>query len=296
MPFIGNIFQALSKTRKKVANAFDNIIRGSVTSDSLEELEEILFSTDMGYDTVKSIVNVVENNPNDGFLSEVEDHLISILPPIEENYLISNKPLIVMIVGVNGTGKTTTAAKLSRYYKNQGKNILLIAADTYRAAAIDQLKVWANRLDVDLKYNDQSNKPSSVLFDGLKAAKANHSDFVIVDTAGRLHTDRNLMSELEKMHRLIKTKFSEFELSSLITLDASLGLNSLNQAKEFVKSADIEGAIMTKMDGSAKGGIIFPIYKELDLPVRFMGTGEDLDDLTLFDAKEYTQGLLGTKN
>ena len=296
MPFIGNIFQALSKTRKKVANAFDNIIRGSVTSDSLEELEEILFSTDMGYDTVKSIVNVVENNPNDGFLSEVEDHLISILPPIEENYLISNKPLIVMIVGVNGTGKTTTAAKLSRYYKNQGKNILLIAADTYRAAAIDQLKVWANRLEVDLIYNDQSNKPSSVLFDGLKAAKSNRSDFVIVDTAGRLHTDRNLMSELEKMHRLIKTKFSEFELSSLITLDASLGLNSLNQAKEFVKSADIEGAIMTKMDGSAKGGIIFPIYKELELPVRFMGTGEDLDDLTLFDAKEYTQGLLGTKN
>ena len=296
MPFIGNIFQALSKTRKKVANAFDNIIRGSVTSDSLEELEEILFSTDMGYDTVKSIVNVVENNPNDGFLSEVEDHLISILPPIEENYLISNKPLIVMIVGVNGTGKTTTAAKLSRYYKNQGKNILLIAADTYRAAAIDQLKVWANRLEVDLIYNDQSNKPSSVLFDGLKAAKSNHSDFVIVDTAGRLHTDRNLMSELEKMHRLIKTKFSEFELSSLITLDATLGLNSLNQAKEFVKSADIEGAIMTKMDGSAKGGIIFPIYKELELPVRFMGTGEDLDDLTLFDAKEYTQGLLGTKN
>ncbi len=296
MPFIGNIFQALSKTRKKVANAFDNIIRGSVTSDSLEELEEILFSTDMGYDTVKSIVKVVEKHPNDGFLSEVEDHLISILPPIEENYLISNKPLIVMIVGVNGTGKTTTAAKLSRYYKNQGKNILLIAADTYRAAAIDQLKVWANRLDVDLKYNDQSNKPSSVLFDGLKAAKANHSDFVIVDTAGRLHTDRNLMSELEKMHRLVKTKFSEFELFSLVTLDATLGLNSLNQAKEFIKSADIEGAIMTKMDGSAKGGIIFPIYKELELPVRFMGTGEDLDDLTLFDAIEYTQGLLGTKN
>ena len=296
MPFIGNIFQALSKTRKQVANAFDNIIRGSVTPDSLEELEEILFSTDMGYDTVKSILNVVEKHSNDRFLSKVEDYLISILPPVEESYPVSNKPVILMIVGVNGTGKTTTVAKLSRYYKNQGKNILLIAADTYRAAAIDQLKVWANRLDVDLKYNDQSNKPSSVLFDGLKAAKANHSDFIIVDTAGRLHTDQNLMSELEKMHRLVKTKFSEFELFSLITLDATLGLNSLNQAKEFLKSADIEGAIMTKMDGSAKGGIIFPIYKELELPVRFMGTGEDLDDLTLFDAKEYTQGLLGTKN
>ena len=296
MPFIGNIFQALSKTRKKVANAFDNIVRGSVTADSLEELEEILFSTDMGFETVQAILDVVEKHQNEGFLSEVEDHLISMLPHNEENYLISNKPVVVMLVGVNGTGKTTTAAKLSRYYKNQGKNILLIAADTYRAAAIDQLKVWANRLDVDLKYNDQSNKPSSVLFDGLKAAKANHSDFVIVDTAGRLHTDRNLMSELEKMHRLVKTKFSEFELFSLVTLDATLGLNSLNQAKEFIKSADIEGAIMTKMDGSAKGGIIFPIYKELGLPVRFMGTGEDLDDLTLFDAIEYTQGLLGTKN
>jgi len=296
MPFIGNIFQALSKTRKKVANAFDNIIRASVTTDSLEELEEILFSTDMGYDTVKSILNVVEKHPNDGFLSEVEDHLISILPPVEENYLILKKPVILMVVGVNGTGKTTTVAKLSRYYKNQGKNIMLIAADTYRAAATDQLKVWANRLEVDLKYNDQSNKPSSVLFDGLKAAKANHSDFVIVDTAGRLHTDRNLMSELEKMHRLVKTKFTEFEIFSLVTLDATLGLNSLNQAKEFVKSADIEGAIMTKMDGSAKGGIIFPIYNELELPVRFIGTGEDLDDLSLFDAIEYTQGLLGIKN
>ena len=296
MPFIGNIFQALSKTRKKVANAFDNINRVSVTPDSLEELEEILISTDMGFDIVQSILNVVEKHSNEGFLSKVEDHLISILPPTKENYLISNNPVIVMIVGVNGTGKTTTAAKLSRYYKNQGKNILMIAADTYRAAAIDQLKVWANRLDVNLIYNDKSNKPSSVLFDGLKAAKSNHADFIIVDTAGRLHTDRNLMSELEKMHRLIKTKFSEFELFSLITLDASLGMNSLNQAREFVKSVQIDGAIISKMDGSAKGGIIFPIYKELELPVRFIGLGEDLDDLILFDAIEYTQGLLGTKS
>jgi len=295
MPFIGNIFQALSKTREKVADAFDNIVKRKVTPDSLEQLEEVLLSSDMGFETVSTILNVVEKHHDEGFLSKVEDHLVSILPSREDNYLASNNPIIVMVVGVNGTGKTTTAAKLASYYKKLDNNILMVAADTYRAAAIDQLKIWANRIDVDLVYNEKSKQPSSILFDGLTAAKSKKIDVVIVDTAGRLHTNKNLMDELEKMYRMAELKFAEFTLSTLITLDASLGLNSLVQAREFLKTIQIDGAIMTKMDGSAKGGIIFPLYQDLGLAVRFIGLGEDLDDLITFDALEYTQGLLGTK-
>jgi len=295
MPFIGNIFQALSKTREKVADAFDNIVKRKVTPNSLEQLEEVLLSSDMGFETVSTILNVVEKNHDEGFLSKVEDHLVSILPSKEDNYLPPNNPIIVMVVGVNGTGKTTTAAKLASYYKKLGNNILMVAADTYRAAAIDQLKIWANRIDVDLVYNEKSKQPSSILFDGLTAAKSKNIDVVIVDTAGRLHTHKNLMDELEKMYRMAESKFAEFKLSALITLDASLGLNSLAQAREFLKTIQIDGAIMTKMDGSAKGGIIFPLYQDLGLAVRFIGLGEDLDDLITFDALEYTQGLLGTK-
>jgi len=295
MPFIGNIFQALSKTREKVADAFDNIVKRKVTPDSLEQLEEVLLSSDMGFETVSTILNVVEKHHDEGFLSKVEDHLVSILPSREDNYLALNNPIIVMVVGVNGTGKTTTAAKLASYYKKLGNNILMVAADTYRAAAIDQLKIWANRIDVDLVYNEKSKQPSSILFDGLTAAKSKKIDVVIVDTAGRLHTNKNLMDELEKMYRMAELKFAEFTLSTLITLDASLGLNSLVQAREFLKTIQIDGAIMTKMDGSAKGGIIFPLYQDLGLAVRFIGLGEDLDDLITFDALEYTQGLLGTK-
>ncbi len=295
MPFIGNIFQALSKTREKVADAFDNIVKRKVTPNSLEQLEEVLLSSDMGFETVSAILNVVEKNHDEGFLSKVEDHLVSILPSKEDNYLPPNNPIIVMVVGVNGTGKTTTAAKLASYYKKLGNNILMVAADTYRAAAIDQLKIWANRIDVDLVYNEKSKQPSSILFDGITAAKSKKIDVVIVDTAGRLHTNKNLMDELEKMYRMAELKFAEFTLSTLITLDASLGLNSLVQAREFLKIIQIDGAIMTKMDGSAKGGIIFPLYQDLGLAVRFIGLGEDLDDLITFDALEYTQGLLGTK-
>jgi fused signal recognition particle receptor len=249
----------------------------------------------MGFETVSTILNVVEKHHDEGFISKVEDHLVSILPSKEDNYLPSNNPIMVMVVGVNGTGKTTTAAKLASYYKKLGNNILMVAADTYRAAAIDQLKVWANRIDVDLVYNEKSKQPSSILFDGLTAAKSKKIDVVIVDTAGRLHTHKNLMDELEKMYRMAESKFTEFKLSALITLDASLGLNSLVQAREFLKTIKIDGAIMTKMDGSAKGGIIFPLYQDLGLAVRFIGLGEDLDDLITFDALEYTQGLLGTK-
>jgi len=291
---MGKIFQALRRTRATVADAFDTVVQRKVSVESLEDLEDTLISTDMGIDTVEAILGVVEKNRKEGFLSKVEDYLVSALPESKAIQQDKNSPIALLVVGVNGTGKTTSAAKLAHYYKSMGKKVLLVAADTYRAAAVEQLKTWANRLDVNIVCNTQSQQPSAILFDGLNAAKSQGTDIVIVDTAGRLHTYKNLMIELEKMYRVIESRFPEFEIHSLITLDASLGQNSLIQAREFSNTVQVDGAMLTKMDGTAKGGIVFPLFKELKIPVKFIGVGEDMDDLIVFNRNEYVQGLLGT--
>ena len=291
---MGKIFQALRRTRATVADAFDTVVQRKVSVESLEDLEDTLISTDMGIDTVEAILGVVEKNRKEGFLSKVEDYLVSALPESKAIQQDKNSPIALLVVGVNGTGKTTSAAKLAHYYKSMGKKVLLVAADTYRAAAVEQLKTWANRLDVNIVCNTKSQQPSAILFDGLNAAKSQGTDIVIVDTAGRLHTYKNLMIELEKMYRVIESRFPEFEIHSLITLDASLGQNSLIQAREFSNTVQVDGAMLTKMDGTAKGGIIFPLFKELKIPVKFIGVGEDMDDLIVFNRNEYVQGLLGT--
>ncbi len=291
---MGKIFQALRRTRATVADAFDTVVQRKVSVESLEDLEDTLISTDMGIDTVEAILGVVEKNRKEGFLSKVEDYLVSALPESKAIQQDKNSPIALLVVGVNGTGKTTSAAKLAHYYKSMGKKVLMVAADTYRAAAVEQLKTWANRLDVNIVCNTQSQQPSAILFDGLNAAKSQGTDIVIVDTAGRLHTYKNLMIELEKMYRVIESRFPEFEIHSLITLDASLGQNSLIQAREFSNTVQVDGAMLTKMDGTAKGGIIFPLFKELKIPVKFIGVGEDMDDLIVFNRNEYVQGLLGT--
>ena len=291
---MGKIFQALRRTRATVADAFDTVVQRKVSVESLEDLEDTLISTDMGIDTVEAILGVVEKNRKEGFLSKVEDYLVSALPESKAIQQDKNSPIALLVVGVNGTGKTTSAAKLAHYYKSMGKKVLLVAADTYRAAAVEQLKTWANRLDVNIVCNTQSQQPSAILFDGLNAAKSQGTDIVIVDTAGRLHTYKNLMIELEKMYRVIESRFPEFKIHSLITLDASLGQNSLIQAREFSNTVQVDGAMLTKMDGTAKGGIIFPLFKELKIPVKFIGVGEDMDDLIVFNRNEYVQGLLGT--
>jgi len=291
---MGKIFQALRRTRATVADAFDTVVQRKVSVESLEDLEDTLISTDMGIDTVEAIPGVVEKNRKEGFLSKVEDYLVSALPESKAIQQDKNSPIALLVVGVNGTGKTTSAAKLAHYYKSMGKKVLLVAADTYRAAAVEQLKTWANRLDVNIVCNTQSQQPSAILFDGLNAAKSQGTDIVIVDTAGRLHTYKNLMIELEKMYRVIESRFPEFEIHSLITLDASLGQNSLIQAREFSNTVQVDGAMLTKMDGTAKGGIVFPLFKELKIPVKFIGVGEDMDDLIVFNRNEYVQGLLGT--
>jgi len=293
MALIGKIFQALHRTRESVSNAFDKVIQRKVSPESLEELENTLISADMGVATVQAILKVVEKHRKDNLIHKVSDYLISILPQNNNGKILHTNPTALMVVGVNGTGKTTTAAKLAHYYKSLDKKVLLIGADTYRAAAAEQLKIWANRLDVKIIYNEQSQQPSGVLFDGLSAAQNQSVDMVIIDTAGRLHTYKNLMRELEKMYLMVESRFPNFKIHSLIMLDASLGQNSLIQAREFSDYVQMDGAILTKMDGTAKGGIIFPLYKELGIPVKFIGVGEDLDDLSVFNRHEYVQGLLG---
>lgn len=289
-----NIFKALTQTREKVTKAFNILTKNKVASDSIDELEQLLLSADMGYETVESILNLVKNNKDEDFIINVQEHLIRILPKVDKDLTVFNEPSIIIVIGVNGTGKTTTVAKLAKFYKGQNNEVLMIAADTYRAAAIDQLKLWSKRLDVKIVYNDKSQQPSSVLFDGLNAAKSNQIETVIVDTAGRLHTYKNLMQELEKMYYLAKNKFPEYKVSTLMTLDASFGQNSLIQVKEFLKFIDIDSVILTKMDGTAKGGIVFPLYKNLNVPVSFLGLGEDVDDLIIFDSSEYVKSLIGT--
>jgi len=293
MALIGKIFQALHRTRESVSNAFDKVIQRKVSPESLEELENTLISADMGVATVQAILKVVEKHRKDNLIHKVSDYLISILPQNNNEKILHTNPTALMVVGVNGTGKTTTAAKLAHYYKSLDKKVLLIGADTYRAAAAEQLKIWANRLDVKIIYNEQSQQPSGVLFDGLSAAQNQSVDIAIIDTAGRLHTYKNLMRELEKMYLMVESRFPDFNIHSLITLDASVGQNSLIQSREFSDYVQMDGAILTKMDGTAKGGIIFPLYKELGIPVKFIGVGEDLDDLYVFNRHEYVQGLLG---
>jgi len=289
-----NIFKALTQTREKVTKAFNILTKNKVASDSIDELEQLLLSADMGYETVESILNLVKNNKDEDFIINVQEHLIRILPKVDKDLTVFNEPSIIIVIGVNGTGKTTTVAKLAKFYKGQNNEVLMIAADTYRAAAVDQLKLWSKRLDVKIVYNDKSQQPSSVLFDGLNAAKSNQIETVIVDTAGRLHTYKNLMQELEKMYYLAKNKFPEYKVSTLMTLDASFGQNSLIQVEEFLKFIEIDSVILTKMDGTAKGGIVFPLYKNLNVPVSFLGLGEDVDDLIIFDSSEYVKSLIGT--
>ena len=294
MALVGKLFKALKRTRETISDAFDSVRKQKVSIESLDELEEILILADIGFKNVENILDVVKKNKENNFITSVENYLISILPKNQNDEDYNSTPNVIFIVGVNGTGKTTSSAKLAKYYKSQGKKVLMIAADTYRAAAIDQLKIWSSRLDVEIIYNESSNQPSAVLFDGLTAAKSQGSDIIIVDTAGRLHTSKNLMSELEKMYRLSQKNFSSFNINSLITLDASLGQNSLIQAKDFASKVQLDGAILTKMDGTAKGGIIFPLYSESNIAVKFIGAGEDLDDLFRFNRNEYVQSFLGT--
>ena len=292
---IKKLFKALQRSRSGFADAIRSFAGKSPSDEDMESLEENLLQSDMGYDVAQDVLDILKRTSGKEFIYDVRDLLVNRFPPNQDANIIE-KPTAVLIMGVNGSGKTTSTAKLASFYKQMGHSVTLIAADTYRAAAVDQLRIWSERVDCKLICNEETSEPVSVIFDGLESARARKSDLVIIDTAGRLHTSKNLMMELEKMYRVIENRFSEFHVQSLITLDATMGQNSISQAREFQADRKLDGAVLTKLDGTAKGGIIFPLYAKLNIPVKFVGLGEGLTDLEVFDRVQYVNGLLGLED
>ena len=293
MAFLGKLFSALSHTRSSISDALEMLTSHKISPEILEEFGNCLIGADLGIQTVDEILGIIQKNNQSDFYTHVKDYLGSILPNSHGVQGGADSLSVIMVVGVNGAGKTTTVAKLANYYLDQGKKVLLVGCDTYRAAGVEQLAIWANRLNIRLVCNEKSQEPSAILYDGMAAGKALGSEIIIVDTAGRLHTNKNLMQELAKMERVVKNKFSNYDLSSLITIDANLGQNSFIQAKEFSDHIKLDGAVLTKMDGTAKGGIIFSLYRGLGIPVKFIGVGEDFSDFLSFNREDYVKSLFG---
>lgn len=293
--------QAVSRTRENLGERIDTVLAMTRTVDesALEELEMSLIASDIGVTTAAEIVDNLRERAKrqqirDG--AELKDLLKEQLQQVlDENSPTPrsvNPPEVIMMVGVNGTGKTTTSGKLAAYYRAQGKTALLCAADTFRAAAIEQLEIWGERSGVEMIRTKQGGDPAAVLFDALTAAKNRHRDVVIVDTAGRLHTKTGLMAELDKMRRTAQRLIPEAPHEVLLVLDATTGQNGLQQARVFTESAGVTGIVLTKLDGTAKGGIAVAIAREMRLPVRFVGVGEALDDLLPFDSEAFVNSLL----
>jgi fused signal recognition particle receptor len=298
----------VSATRENIASRIENVVKGKkqIDATTLDELEEALIGADIGVQTTVSIIEEVRKQVDRQALKDLDElkrtikqHLLDILKTAEQSRGVATetavpedvRPYVLMVVGVNGVGKTTTIGKLAQRIKADGNDVLICAADTFRAAASDQLAIWAERAGVPLIQQKQGTDPAAVLFDSLKAAKARNADVLIVDTAGRLHNKSNLMAELEKMKRIAGREVPGAPHETLLVVDAVTGQNGLSQAREFMKAADITGLVLTKLDGTAKGGIAVAIAKELNLPIRYCGIGEQIDDLVVFDSKAYVDGL-----
>ncbi len=300
MGLFDKLKQGLTKTRNVVTEQVNNVFSVFVRVDEelFENLEEALIMADLGMDTSVMLIDelrdrVKRKHITDGNL--VKQELYSVISDtlceVNSEMKLNTTPSVILVIGVNGVGKTTSIGKIASYYKSQGKNVLLAAADTFRAAAIDQLDVWAERSGCDIIKHNEGSDPASVVFDACNAAKARGTDILICDTAGRLHNKKNLMAELEKINRIISRELPDADRENLLVLDATTGQNAVSQAKLFSEAADLTGIVLTKLDGTAKGGIVISIAKEQQLPVKFIGVGEGVDDLQIFSPEDFARAL-----
>jgi fused signal recognition particle receptor len=306
MGFFDRIREGLSKTTQQIVQRFDQIVFESETParkgraidvDTVDALEELLIMADVGVAATDRIISAVRTETAAGksLREAVKDEIRAIFAAVPSPQPNGHLPHVVLIVGVNGTGKTTTVGKLAQLLKSSGKKPLVVAADTFRAAAVEQLEIWAGRAGVDLIRAREGADPAAVVFDGIASGKAKGRDPILVDTAGRLHTKVNLMNELEKIRRVAAREVDGAPHEVLLVLDATVGQNGLSQAREFMNIAGVNGVVLTKLDGTAKGGIAVAIACELKLPIRYVGVGESIDDLVPFDVNEYVDALFETK-
>ncbi|NTV90344.1 MAG: signal recognition particle-docking protein FtsY [Clostridiales bacterium] len=300
MGFFDKLKEGLQKTRKGITERIDQVLVsfGKVDEDLFDELEEILITSDIGIDSAMAIMQGLRKRVKDEKITDtaavkdvVKEELKKLLGEDRSSLDIEPSPAVIMVIGVNGVGKTTSIGKIAGYLKSQGKNVLLAAGDTFRAAAIDQLQVWADRVGVDIIKHSEGSDPAAVIFDALQAAKARKVDVLICDTAGRLHTKKNLMEELKKVSKVIDREMPDARRENLLVLDATTGQNAVAQAKTFSEITDITGIVLTKLDGTAKGGIVIAIRHELDIPVKLIGVGESIEDLQPFDSADFVEAL-----
>lgn len=303
MSFFDKLKAGLSKTKAAITEKINSIFSSydKIDDDFYEDLEDALITSDIGAETTEYIIDTLRASLKEKKIKEVSqgrEELVNIMTELlgtPSPLNINSKPSVILVIGVNGAGKTTSIGKIAAHLKSEGKNVLLSAADTFRAAAIDQLDVWAQRANVPIIKQNEGADPASVVYDSIAAAKRQNTDVLIVDTAGRLHNKKNLLDELSKINRVIERELPGCSKETLLVLDGVTGQNGLVQAKEFGKAAEITGLIMTKFDGTAKGGIVFAVKRELGIPVKYIGVGEGIDDLRPFVPEDFVKAIFETK-
>ena len=304
MGFFSKLAEGLTKTRNNIMNSVSNIFTGHdiIDDDFYEELEETLIMADLGITTTTSVIEHLKDKVKELKIKDPADCKKLLMDSLKEQmqvkpdaYDFENKKSVVLMIGVNGVGKTTSVGKLASQLKNSGKKVLVAAADTFRAGAIEQLTEWARRSDVELIAQNEGSDPAAVVFDAVNAAKARNVDVLICDTAGRLHNKKNLMDELNKIYRIVSKEYPDAAVETLVVVDGTTGQNAKEQARQFSEAAPVNGIVLTKLDGTAKGGIAIAIESELSIPVKYIGIGEKIDDLQKFDADEFVEALFNVE-